>query len=635
IAAGTGVKPEPADNHPPGKSVRVVFQGPAARRYAQEFSAPFFDGAASRPGCQAYHVAPLPDDGGLVVRGLDVEGVYWGMKTLKQCIRFEGGRVCIPRLRVADGADMEERGIWSQPFGFTSPHDDIEQSLIYYKRWIDWMSDHKLNLFEFIVFGEGGGSDFHCRRHPEFDHPDTEQHEALLRELIPYGRGRGIRMVPILSHPQHYGFIPRAFPELEAPYAMRNHDRIVRLPVNFFHPGARRLLLEVAEELVERFAPDELSCWLTEFRTHALPPDERRGRSQFLQEAQVFYGIVQELRKSSPDLRCKILLTQGSYPENLDLMRALPEEVKWVFYSGERTGTYNTRLRNPIHPDIAAAAAEGRWISLCNPLRGAPAFAAHLGTIERNIGYALDAGLKGLGGMAYAFPGSAEGLFLAAEKTWNRRGRDREAVLRAYAAEQGASNPVTQAEAYRLYDDALIVQSHADTRCTGQPFGNFSRLACLLERIRSNAPVDEFVMRVADEMETDELPAIERAIGDAERALHLAGDAAEPLFRQRCEYLGGILRVTRAATEAFFMNCREKCWDFYKGPWEGHFPEALQARLDTIRCEAEVLDPLYRRIAAMEGWAPRFYEKQSPAAALAALAASIDVHAVTTSATAR
>lgn len=616
IEARTGVLPRRSDKGIVERRTVVYFLPPAAAPFNGLFAHPFFEAFNFHSGYQPYRIAPLPGQGGLVLQGLDVEGVYWGMKTLKQFIEASPKRLRLPRALVADGADMEERGLWTFPFNTTSPHRDREKVLAHHKKWLDWMSDHKLNLVDVVTVGEGGGICYRSRRHPEFSYPDAADREYLLRELFRYGEARGIRMIPVFTHPEHYDFIGRKFPEMVPTHAISHHGSPVSIAVDFFQEKTRQVLLELAEEVTDLLAPRGLCFWLTENRLHALPPKERRGRSEFIQEAKVFHGIVEDLRKQAPGLGCKIALGQGSFPENLAVMRSLPADVQWIYYSGERFGTYNIRPINPIHGDMAAAAGEGRRILLANAMRGIPGRPTHLATVRRHIGQALDAGIRGLNGWAGTFPADKLVLSVAADSAWNHRGRDLLGVLRAVAVAEGARDVAAQAEAYALYDRANFAQAVRNAMNTGQPFGVFSRFGCMIERIRDNAPVDELIMFIADNMEIDDLPALARAIEEAEAALTQSDAQADPLFRLRCRYLLRILRVSESVARAFYINCREKCWDLYKGPWDDHRTEL--ARLFTeIQSEIGEDTSLYRDLTRLEGWPSPQAQDADPLQAMA------------------
>ncbi len=623
----TGAGPHRAEE--PSAQTVIRFISPASRLHAELFEHPLYDDFAYHPGFQAYQVAPLPQ-GGLVVRGLDAEGAYWGMKTLKQLITADADTLLIPSLHIADGADMEERGIWSQALGTTAPVADLDGMLAHYRAWIDWMSDHKLNLFEVIVVGEPDLLSYRSSAHPELSSPRADLHESLLRELFAYGATRGVRMVPIFTHPELFGFIGKKYPELRAREAIPHHGHQISTGIDFFQPGTREILADIASEVMAILNPRTLCFWLAENSHRALPSAADRPCSEFMREATVFHSIAEQLRHDHPGLRCRILMSQGSFPENLALMRALPQDVQWIYYSGERYGTYNIRLRNPIHRDIAAGAAEGRWISFCNSLRGVPGRPAHLETIQRNIGHAIDAGLKGVGGMSYAFPGDRAALFIAAETSWNRKGRTLPDSLRVLASEAGAPDPRSQAKAYHLYDRASAAQASCDRLSVGQPFGTFSRLACMIDRIATNAEVDELVMQITDALETNELPTLAKAAADVDQALSMAEPTCDPLFIVRCQYLLRVIRCSRAVTQAFYVNCREKSRDMHKGAWGTDFQNALQACVAEIQQQALGSAELFAHIKEAEGWSCTSNPTE-PLRQLAAAAAAIHLPSITTS----
>jgi hypothetical protein len=622
--------PVMADAAPAGKTGLYLVGESRKPQFNAEFAAPFFADFNFDPGFQPYRMVTLPGSAGLVIQGLAPEGVYWGMKTLKQLLEASGTAVILPRVNVVDGADLEERGIWTQAFSKEmAPYTDKADLLAYYKEWIDWLSDHKMNLVEVVVVGEGGGISFRSRKHPEFQHADFADREYLLRELVVYGELRGVRMIPIFSHGEHYDFVGRKFPELVPKHGVMHHGHNVKLALDFFNPGTAEVYAELAEELVQAVQPRGLCFWLSENRLHSLPPGEQTA-SEFRQEAEVFQRVFKTACQSKPGLEMRILLSQGSYPENLDLIRAFPKDVKWIFYSGERYGTYNIRPLNPINRDIATAAREGHWISLCNSMRGVPGRPTVIETVHRNIGNAIRAGLRGLDGMSYAFPGDEMSLFVAGEHAWNWHGRTLAQTFQSFAAFKNVADPEKQGQAYYLFDRANFAQASRDSIGVGQPFGNFSRFFNMLQRIQGNDKVDELMMFVADNMEVDDLPALAGAGMELQQALSMADPEKDDLFRYRCEYLLHVLAISTCISRAFYMNCREKCWDLYKGDWSD-FRSELRARLNDVVRIAAAAAPVYLEIVRREKWSKSTLEGNCPLSATAELAADIDVTKVTTS----
>lgn len=612
-----------------GKTVIYLASEQNPHLYRRKFMDPFFADFTASPGFQAYRIRHLEGNSGLILQGLSPEGVYWGMKTVRQMLRFESRKIILPKVFVLDGADLEERGIWTLPPGVTTcPYKDRKRSLEQYKERIDWMSDHKMNLMEVVVVGEGGGIGFRSRKHPEFCHRDVADREYLLKHLFSYGESKGMRMVPIFTHGEHYDFIAAKFPELNSRHSVRHHGNDVKIALDYFHPKTKAVFRDLAEEVLALLNPGELYFWLSESRLHSLPPD-RQTKSEFLQESQMFYGIVEELRKTKPELRLKMCMTQGSFPENKSLIHAMPKDVKWIYYSGERFGTYNIRPINPIQRDIADAAHDGYCVTLCTPARGTPARPAVFKILKDNIRHSVEAGFRGFCGWSDCYPADKMGLFVEGEHTWNSSGRSLNETFCAYAAGMGVKEPQKQAEAYRLLDDASFAQGIRNSVCIGQPLGSFSRFNNMLERIRDNDKVDELIMLMVDAMEVDDLPVLEKSINDVEQALALA-DPKDDLFELRARYLKQVLKVSLSITRAFYMNCREKCWDLYKGDWNDFHAE-LKSLFRAVREDATDGIPLYNRLVKLEKWGKLDCSRIDPLRSLADLAKSIKVEKVRTS----
>ena len=91
-----------------------------------------------------------------------------------------------------------------------------------------------------------------------------------------------------------------------------------------------------------------------------------------------------------------------------------------------------------------------------------------------------------------------------------------------------------------------------------------------------------------------------------------------------------IAPVNSHVWHAFYMNCREKCWDLYKGDWPD-FRSELRARLDDIVKEAAAAAPIYTEIVKREKWSKHILDESCPLEATGKLAAEIDVMKVTTS----
>lgn len=633
IRAGTGCAPKIINTFPDSRWAKPCIMLLSERDTAlgaDQFQAPFFDEFNLNPGFQAYRMKCLIGDNRMLVQGLATEGVYWGMKTLKQLMTVSKRSIRMPRVMIVDGADMEERGIWTNPFDMrSSPYRTRAQAEKHFCAWIDWMSDHKLNLVEVIAIG-GAGLSFKSKKYPMFSSKDAATTQYLMRRVIQYGEEHGVRMIPIVTHTEHLGFISKQFPELKALNTTPHHGHSIRLPINYFNNKTGTILSDIVGEMVEAFRPRGICFWLAENRLHPLTGAGQK-QSYFMRETRVFSEAAEHARKTvKPGLECRILLTQGSYPENSRLIHSLPRQVKWIFYSGERYGTYTVRPINPINADIAQAAREGYWISLCNPIRGVMARATVFDILHSNIGHAVRSGLKAVDGMSYAFPADKQSLFITAQDTWNYQGRSLDETFLAYACDLGVKDPGAHARAYRLADQANFEQAIRDTVGVGHPFGDNSRFCNMLERIKTNDKVDELIMIMVDAMEIDDIPALAQAVTDLETALQLIDTKADRIGYLRYHFLLCLVRMCLDITRAFYMNCREKCWDLYKGPWTD-FRKEIQWCIEDINRQATQSTASFNELIKLEKWGGSDVKCENPLLKLAAFAKSIEPRSITSS----
>ena len=68
----------------------------------------------------------------------------------------------------------------------------------------------------------------------------------------------------------------------------------------------------------------------------------------------------------------------------------------------------------------------------------------------------------------------------------------------------------------------------------------------------------------------------------------------------RCRYLIYYVRICLNITKAYYVNCREKSWDLYKGDWEDYRQE-LKRLFDEIVQEAGESESVYQQATKAEG----------------------------------
>ena len=376
---------------------------------------------------QAYLIRPL-DDSTLVVTGLDTKGVFYGVKTLRQLLvpTFKGegaaATVDLPLATVVDWPDLAERGEWGG-----SANRDLE-----------WMAERKMNLCEshcqsLTVTADGKGV-------AEFD-----------KSLLERGAACAVKVVPIITHLdqlQSTGLFS-VFPQtlgVGDPKTWPYGGTTVK-PACFSKPETARALADWMVSLAEQPEITDLNVWLSEHHV-ACKCDECNRKGQFALEAEAVARGYVLARKTRPDLKLRVLLTQGSYEYNEQVLNALPREIGITYYDGGRT--YDSSREPMIYPLLEKYAAEGGWLG-CYPQLTAswrivcpwsgPQF------IKYRLTEFVDKKLQCLCG--YATPDNRFYDFnvnAAAEWAWNAHGRDEREFALAYFTQRGVAEPQKAAD---------------------------------------------------------------------------------------------------------------------------------------------------------------------------------------------
>ncbi len=372
---------------------------------------------------QAYLIRPVGRNK-LVLTALTPQGVYYAAQTLRQLIdgRFEEGRVTLPLVSVTDWPDLAERGEW----GGSADSDIV------------WMAHLKMNLVESHVrlglTSEGRGT----------AHADQAR--------IELGRLHALKVVPIITHLDQLrrtGIYER-FPELKGKgaSAVNPGSLSVQAPC-CTQPGFTDILADWMRELAGQRDVRELCAWLSENRI-ACSCDRCRatGLPQHALEARCLVRAWKRVRKQFPNLRLRILLTQGSYAVNDKVLAEVPPEVGVTYYDGGRT--YDSSREPMIYPLLEEYAAKGRWLGCYPQLTAswrivcpwsAPQF------IRFRMTEFVDKGLACLCG--YATPNNRLYEFnvtAAAEWAWNAHGRNEREFALAYFTRKGVEDPAAAAD---------------------------------------------------------------------------------------------------------------------------------------------------------------------------------------------
>ncbi len=382
---------------------------------------------------QAYLIRPVGTDR-LVLTALDARGVFYAALTLRQLLetRFRGDRVSVPLAVITDWPDLAERGEW----GGSSTRD------------IEWMAERKMNLIEFHT-PHGVASNGTVT---------TGMDSALLRR----GRLNAVKMVPIITHLNGMGRfgVYAAFPSLKgkgekAVYRERKGPQEVENAVvstTLWAPCASDPKLhEVLTGWMRGFASHggvhDISCWLGELSLRCECAECAKS-DQFALETRAFVKAWRLAAKDYPDLRIRILLTQGSYTSNDKVLAEIPPGVDVSYYDGGRT--YDSSPTPMIYPLLEEYAAKGRWLGVYPQLTpswrivspwSCPQFVKFRMTEFVDKKLACVVGYVVPDNRLFDFNVTA-----AAEWGWNAHGRSERQFAVAWATRQGFRRPETVAD---------------------------------------------------------------------------------------------------------------------------------------------------------------------------------------------
>jgi len=365
---------------------------------------------------QAYLVRPLQPDR-LVLAALDSRGVFYAALTLRELLesKFRGDSVTIPLAVVTDWPDMPERGEWGQ-----SATRDVE-----------WLAERKMNLVEFHTKHEVDKAGA----------PVTGISQSLLRR----GRLNAVKMVPIISHLNGMARrgVYEVYPELRGKGDTARHRGSES---NWAPCASSPKLLELVAGWMRGYAAAgvrDVCCWLSESKGVYCSCDSCSKAGAYALETRAFVQAWRLARRDFPDLRIRVLLTQGSYSMNDKVLAEIPPEVGVTYYDGGRT--YDSSRDPMIYPLLEEYAGQGRWLGcypqltpswrIVSPWSG-PQF------IKYRMTEFVDKKVVSLGG--YVVPDNRLFDFnvtAAAEWSWNAHGRDEREFALAWATRKGFSSP--------------------------------------------------------------------------------------------------------------------------------------------------------------------------------------------------
>lgn len=463
---------------------------------------------------QAYVIVPLPERG-LAVAALSPRGVYHGLKTLAQLMepRLQPGKVTVPMVAVLDWPDLAERGLW----GGSASRD------------VQYLADRKMNLIEShtsIGFDDQGRGAVTI---------DAETQNAA--------RLHAVKWVPIITHLDHLsrtGIFDR-YPDLKGKgdrAQHRTHATVVA--ACFSQPKTAEILAQWFESLAATEGVEDINVWLSEIEGIECDCEKCARGNQYALETAAAVRAWQLACKKYPDVRLRVLLTQGSYPSNDKVLAAAPAPVGITYYSGSTT--YDSTREAMIYPLLEQFAAEGRWLGVYPQLTASwrivcpwsgPQF------IKYRMTEFVDKKLASLCG--YATPDNRYYDFnvtAAAEWSWNAHGRDEREFAAAWATRRGLSDPEKAAD-WAVMLGPVGWDVYGSRVPHSQFFGQAARL---IQGRRKPAWVGEKGMF----RHFPDVAAMDADLATCDEALALAEELSDPALIAETRVIRGYVRMIKS-----------------------------------------------------------------------------------------
>ena len=178
-------------------------------------------------------------------------------------------------------------------------------------------------------------------------------------------RLRAVKMIPAVVHLEQLGGtgIFETYPETRGQGKFPDWASVIC----FSQPATQRVFDEWLTSLARTVQSDDVMVWFSENSVYCTC-EKCKPIEQFQHEMQVVLHAWREARKMRPELRLRLLLTQGSYAHNLAIIKRAPPEVGITYYDGGRTYTL---ARQPMIDPAMREAMKGRWFGCYPTLCGA------------------------------------------------------------------------------------------------------------------------------------------------------------------------------------------------------------------------------------------------------------------------
>ena len=277
---------------------------------------------------------------------------------------------------------------------------------------------------------------------PGFDEQGKLRLTRITPALDEAARALGVKALPYVPHwrsgqnheplPVAAGADQYAGPERAAPARLQprsaSPSRPRRVPGRADGRNDPTLDADAAEHLGDR-------------RGRAVFLRRCRGQNTYVLETRLLAAAYRLVKEQHPGFTLRILLSQGSYPVNDQVLAEVPPDMGATFYSG--THTYDSSHKPMIYPLLEGFTARAAgWESIRRSTTLAHGLPVHRPAVHpRPHAGVLHKGLRSVTG--YATPSNRFWDFNVAglaEWAWNADGRDEHAFARAWAVRQGMAD---------------------------------------------------------------------------------------------------------------------------------------------------------------------------------------------------
>jgi hexosaminidase len=244
----------------------------------------------------------------VIVAGKTSTGTFYGLQTLKQVVRGEGGSASIPAVKIVDWPTMRWRGV----------SDDISRGPVptvdYIKRQIRTEAYFKLNLHSFYM-----EHTFASASHPLIGPEGGSLTPAEIKELVAYARTYHVELVP---EQQTFGHLHKAL-------RLQKYAELAETPYGDVlspqQPGSYKLVADWYKELNELF-PGQF-FHIGEDETFELGEGQSRTEARAKGVGAVYFSHLKQVRDLLKPYNRRLMFWGDIALHHPDLIGNIPKDL--------------------------------------------------------------------------------------------------------------------------------------------------------------------------------------------------------------------------------------------------------------------------------------------------------------------